>query len=653
MRIQTNIFIWGFFAFLVPLTALALITTYYSQSSYLEDVEKNVQQNLVVISSEIERDLTADRALTKGLSQAPAVKEFLSTLNDVSQHQLPADFNSQMEAINQFFEGFQTIIPGIFFIRILDNQGNTLVKVSHNKRSELTYESLHGISYAEQEINSQPLIQKLKLLPKDEVSSIILPHNKEQTNLLSNLSLLDNVIPLYYKGKWVGALSLTVLGVNLDKILSHAIRPYNGKMLIVENHTDSKNRHGLILYDDATNLLFSHARPTSKYLQNTPLKSLLENNIDTERSVFKSDVTKSMVYTFEFTPYPTQFISWLMAVNIPTATINQPYSKIRFTIWGVAAFTLLIGLILTQIGAKQVTRALSSLVINFKKYAKGDHQQVADTSHCVDEIKDLGDAFNDMTRTLNTARHDRNKAQQMALQNSKLASIGQMAAGIGHEINNPLNNILSYAKLALRNAENIDDNSIDANKKKTLLADIQSLREESLRASEIVKGIMNFARQVPPHFSEFEVKPWIETSIALVQQTANDLGISLQLDYLAEENTLFKGDRGQLQQVIVNLLLNAIHASEENQLIRISVIETTTASNLHFLIITVEDRGTGISPNDLNRIFDPFFTTKEQGQGTGLGLSISLGIIQDHQGTLDIQNRKDSNGVIATISLPF
>ena len=654
MRIQTNIFIWGFFAFLVPLTTLALIATYYSQSNYLDDVEKNVQQNIIGLSTEIERQLSADRALTLGLSQAHTIKEFLSTLDGISQQQTSADFNLQIESVNKFFEGFQTIIPGIFFLRILDNQGNTLIKVSHNKRSLPTYESLHGFSYTEQEINNSKFVAKLKALPKGVVSSIILPHNKAQTNLLNNISLLDNVIPLYHNNKWIGALALTKLGEDIDKILSHAVRPLNGKLLIAENNPDNKKRHGLILYNDNKKLLFSHARPTPFYLQNKTLNQLLDKVIDADNTVFKTSLAESSLYSYEFSPYPSQFVSWFLSVDIPNATINQPYSKIRLTIWGVAAFTLWLGLILTQIGAKQVTRALSSLVINFKEYAQGDHKQIANTEHCADEIKDLGDAFNDMTNTLNLARKERNKAQQMVLQNSKLASIGQMAAGIGHEINNPLNNILSYAKLALRNIDNIGDNNLDPAIKKTLTTDLQSLREESLRASEIVKGIMNFARQVPPQFSEFELKPWIENSLTLVQQTANDHQVILKLDYPSDLSAVFKGDRGQLQQVMVNLLLNAIQASKKNSGVNIIVSEETTSSeNKHSLLISIIDNGPGINTDDLNLVFDPFFTTKEQGQGTGLGLSISLGIIQDHQGTLTIENRTDTHGIIAKITLPF
>jgi len=647
MRIQTNIFLWGFFAFVVPLTTLALVATYYSQANYLEDVKKNTQQNLNSLSAEIARRLSADRALTFGLSQAPIIQDFLPILESIDQQTVPVYFKRQIEYVNQFFEGFQTIIPSAFIIRILDSHGNTIIKVSQNQRSQPVYDSLQGVSYVEQELNNASFIKTLRSMPKGDVSSVVLPHNNTQANLVNHFSLLDNVIPLYNQDKWVGALSLTIIGEDIDKILNHAIRPLSGKIFIVEVNPDHKNRHGLILYDDEQKLLFAHTRTNPKYLQNTEFKSLLETITDTEQSVYSSSKMDSTLHFVEFTPYPNQFINWIVALNIPNTLINQPYTKIRTSIWLVAAITLLIGLLLTQIGAKRVTRALSALVSNFKRYAQGDHLQIAITEHCVDEIKDLGNAFNDMTSTLNTAHQERDKAQQMMLQSSKLASIGQMAAGIGHEINNPLNNILSYAKLAVRNIE-ANANNFDVTKKEALLADLQSLREETLRASEIVKGIMNFARQVPPHFTEFDIVTWLNNSLSLVAQAANEKKLDIIANLNLPESSTIKGDRGQLQQVLINLLLNAIQASKPNEKITIS------AQLLPFqLEITISDNGSGIDEENLSRIFDPFFTTKQQTQGTGLGLSISLGIIQDHQGQLDIRNKKDNHGVIATIKLPL
>lgn len=645
MRIQTNIFLWGFFAFVVPLTALALIATHYSQAQYLDDVQKDVRQNMLGLTDEVERRLAADRSLTYGLSVTPAIQRFLPVLDQLSNQKVPINFEQQRELLNRFFEGFQTIIPSNFFIRVLDTDGNTLIKVSHNQRSQAVFESLNGFSYVEQELQDPVFVSALKSLPKSDVSAMVLPHNKYQSDLLSNLSLLDNIIPLYYKNKWVGAICLTVMGEGIDKILNHHIRPYSGSLIIIETTVDAKNRHGLILFDDDNKLLFSHLTSTQKFIQKTPLNVLLEKTFDSEISVHSSNQMDSMTHYIEMTPYPNQFVNWIMALSIPNTIINQPYSEIRTNIWMIAGLTLMIGLLLTQIGARRVTQALSSLVLNFKNYAQGDQNQVAVTKHCMKEIKDLGEAFNDMIATLNKAHAERDTAQHMMLQSNKLASIGQMAAGIGHEINNPLNNILSYAKLVTRN---INSTSMDTPSKESLLADINALREETLRASDIVKGIMNFARQVPPNITDFDTKTWLDNSIALVQQSASNKSILIETHLELPNNPILKGDRNQLQQVLVNLLLNAIHASPKKSSVKVNVSVTTKHLNIDII-----DSGSGIEPHILNSIFDPFFTTKQQGQGTGLGLSISLGIIEHHQGTLEIHNNDNNIGVIAKIALPI
>ncbi|MDX1824129.1 MAG: HAMP domain-containing sensor histidine kinase, partial [Thiohalomonadales bacterium] len=216
--------------------------------------------------------------------------------------------------------------------------------------------------------------------------------------------------------------------------------------------------------------------------------------------------------------------------------------------------------------------------------------------------------------------------------------------GIGHEINNPLNNILSYSKLLKRSLQQQPD-GIDKTQQQQMLADLQSLREETLRASDIIKGILNFARQVPPQYSRFTVQPWLDNTLNLVRQTAKSRQIHLELSNSYEGE--LEGDRGQLQQALVNLLLNAIQASPADSIVRVDA-----QCEDEQLIIKVSDEGAGISEETLDNIFDPFFTTKPEGEGSGLGLSISLGIIERHQGQLEINNNPQ-RGVTATITLPL
>jgi two-component system NtrC family sensor kinase len=351
-----------------------------------------------------------------------------------------------------------------------------------------------------------------------------------------------------------------------------------------------------------------------------------------------------MHYFVELFPYQNKLASWILTSRIESKVISSPFNQIRMWIWAIAGAALIISLLLTDIGSRMIARPICRLSTNLKAYADGDHKQRVKTKEAIDEIASLAEAFNYMADTLDDAQQERDRAQHMVLQSSKLASIGEMAAGIGHEINNPLNNILSYTKLISRS---IAKNSADLETRELtrLQNDLDSLRDEALRASDIVRGILNFARQVPPEYSTFAIQPWLENTLALVQQTAKSKHVKLTLNYTGYDE--LQGDRNQLQQALINLLLNAIHASPHDDEVIISAIIDEDR-----LIINVTDHGPGISQADMDRIYDPFFTTKTEGEGSGLGLSISLGIIEHHHGTLVITNN-DDKGATASMILPM
>jgi two-component system NtrC family sensor kinase len=315
-------------------------------------------------------------------------------------------------------------------------------------------------------------------------------------------------------------------------------------------------------------------------------------------------------------------------------TLVAPFDQIRWAIFLLVVVAVAISLVLANLGARNIARPISELASYLKRYADGDHRSRVRVGGA-SEIQQMEGSFNYMADKLEHAREERDRAQGMMLQSAKLASIGEMAAGIGHEINNPLNNILSLIKLMKRDIKDADSKT---------LGDLESLREETLRASSIVKGILNFARQVPPQYTRFNALDWFEETRLLVQQAYHLK--SMQCHIIVDAATLIQGDRQQLQQVLVNLLLNAIQASENGAEIIISMQQQQGYQHIH-----VEDHGKGIKQDDMERIFDPFFSTKDVGEGSGLGLSISLGIVERHGGKLTIENNTDG-GVTATIILP-
>ena len=212
--------------------------------------------------------------------------------------------------------------------------------------------------------------------------------------------------------------------------------------------------------------------------------------------------------------------------------LSAPFANNRIAIWLFAATALLLTLIMAGFTVRKISKPICHLAFQLKSFADGKYDQRANTQQTISEIETLSSSFNYMADTLVHTQSERDKAQNMALQNNKLASIGQMAAGIGHEINNPLNNILSFSTLISRaiakNAADIDTKTLS-----NLQKDLDSLRSETLRASDIIKGILNFSRQMPPQLGAFSIKEWLEKSISLVQQTAKTHHIEIKLNYNA------------------------------------------------------------------------------------------------------------------------
>jgi two-component system, NtrC family, sensor kinase len=635
VRIRTHIISWILLATIIPLTAVALAAIYFLEREYRANVRNEISTSLDTITNDLKRHLESQRQLAAGLATANVVREYLAALDLTHAERIDSRYNIAWGRVNHYFEGFQTIVQGAYRMRLLDTQGNTLVKVSNNRRSAPLYASFTGMYYVEAELNDPVFAKQLARLPKDEVSNVILPHNQQQAEEMVLLPLYDYLVPVRLQQRLVGALALTLFGDNLDRVMHYAPHLYNAQLFIVEINPDQAVRNGLVLYDDGHDIQLSQPRDKPAYAAQLYGAQDFKRLSAGPYGVYNDKAHDQTVFHLEMFPYENQFVNWVVGVRIPSHYIEQPFAHARWTVMLMGGVAVFINLMVAMFGIQRFTGPLHTLSQNLLTFARGEHSERARTDSHVNEIRDLELAFNTMADSVDQAAAERDKAQHMLLQNAKLASIGQLAAGIGHELNNPLNNILSYAKLVER------DLPQDAT---ALRADLHSLKAEAQRASQIVQGILNFARQVPPHFAPFAVLPWLQDTLALVTQSAKTAGITLAYECVTDFD--IEGDRSQLQQVLINLVLNAIAASARND--QVLVRAEAQASEIR---ISVIDQGTGIRPEVMDKIFDPFFTTKPEGSGSGLGLSISHGIVERHGGELVIYNNLD-RGITAVIRLP-
>lgn len=280
--------------------------------------------------------------------------------------------------------------------------------------------------------------------------------------------------------------------------------------------------------------------------------------------------------------------------------------------------------------------------------------------------RELYDSNNELTKAYKKLKNQKSQL----LHQEKLASIGQLSAGIAHEINNPagfiksnltsLQNyysdisklIRSYQKLIEKtSADKEEIKNIHALEKSLdieyLMEDIPNLINESIgganRITKIVNGLKTFSRVDSDKKEIIDINECINNTIKLVQ---NEIKYKAELLIELTEIPLTMGYPGALSQVILNLLVNASQAIEKFGEILIS-----TQQEQKNIVIKVKDNATGIPENKINKIFDPFFTTKKVGEGTGLGLSISTGIIKQHQGHIDVESTI-GQGTCFTITIP-
>jgi two-component system NtrC family sensor kinase len=218
-----------------------------------------------------------------------------------------------------------------------------------------------------------------------------------------------------------------------------------------------------------------------------------------------------------------------------------------------------------------------------------------------------------------------------------MAAVGQLVAGVAHEVNNPLTAILGFADLLLENSELPE----------TARKDLRVILQEAQRTKQIVQNLLSFARQMPPQRNAVQINLIIRRTTQLRSYDFNSHGIDV-VEHLDEGLPDIIGDAHQLQQVFLNILNNAYDAVHE--LGRPARIEIMTTKIGDAVEVSFRDNGHGVSNPD--RIFDPFFTTKEVGKGTGLGLSICYGIVKEHGGEILCHNNADGHGATFIVRFP-
>ena len=353
--------------------------------------------------------------------------------------------------------------------------------------------------------------------------------------------------------------------------------------------------------------------------------------------------------------YSTEEIGRIKLV-LNLASVNQSIAESRRTAIFIAVAVLVLTMLTLLLFVRIITKPIKMLVDITDQVSRGDLTQKVELEQS-DEIGHLAQTFNRIIASLKQSRdeieeYNRNLEQKIVertleleeiqaqlVQSEKLSAIGQLAAGVAHELNNPLGGILGYAQFALEKlnkSQTAEDAVRDREKYIRYLTDIEV---QARRCKTIVQNLLRFSRSSKTtDFSDVDVNQVVGDTITFVEHQLHMNQIDLKTD-LHQNLPIIQGNTGQLQQVLTNLILNAMHASPPDT--EIQVISRYSPALGEFggtVEILIIDQGTGISPENVKKIFEPFFTTKQVGKGTGLGLSVSYGIIKDHGGEIKVES---------------
>ncbi len=326
---------------------------------------------------------------------------------------------------------------------------------------------------------------------------------------------------------------------------------------------------------------------------------------------------------------PSQRILGVLDVNVSMAEADAEIARSRTMMGALAVLAFLASsLILWWLNRQLVLKPVTALLEGTRRVAGGDLATTIPIT-AQNELGDLAIAFNQMTHRLADT-------QLQLTQADKLASVGRLAAGIAHEINNPLTGVLSYATLLKKRFES--DTSASE--------DLDVIIRETIRCRGIIRELLDFARPAPPSRKPTDLNEVARHAVAVVMNQLHLSHVTLALDLAADLPAAY-ADANQMQQVMVNLLLNAADAlGAEGGEIRL-----TSSARGASIELMIEDTGQGIPAENLPHLFEPFFSTKGT-RGTGLGLAVTWGIIEGHGGTIEVQSELE-RGTRFTVSIPM
>ncbi|RKX27448.1 MAG: hypothetical protein DRP45_01015 [Candidatus Zixiibacteriota bacterium] len=398
------------------------------------------------------------------------------------------------------------------------------------------------------------------------------------------------------------------------------------------------------------------------YVQISPIttekKQLSRETLGMAAGVDKSLATPTILETIGF-----------IELGMSTRTVDRDITQAKTAAILLTLMVVVTTIIVVVFTVKAVTKSLTELVKATDHISRGDFDTRVKIDQ-QDEIGHLARTVNRMAESLLQSREEIEKynrtleekiiertqqledAQAQLIQSEKMSAIGQLAAGVAHELNNPLGGILGYAQFTLEKLRKNVPGATTAKEIDAYIRHVRDIENQARRCKTIVQNLLRFSRSSRGvEFEEVDVNRAIKETATFVEHQLQINRVHLDIS-LAPDLPHIYGNAGQLQQVFTNLIINAMHASGPDSVITVRSKFSPALGEFGGAIeLVFSDNGHGIPKENLNKVFEPFFTTKEVGKGTGLGLSVSYGIIKEHGGEITVESEPEM-GTTFTIVLP-
>ncbi|NIM92696.1 MAG: HAMP domain-containing protein [Anaerolineales bacterium] len=321
--------------------------------------------------------------------------------------------------------------------------------------------------------------------------------------------------------------------------------------------------------------------------------------------------------------------------------LEEKYTDLQretvLTFLGITLLGSIAAMALAYLLARRISVPIQELAAATKEIEQGNLDAEVNIKSR-DELGELAETFNAMRGALKERdRQIREYAQRKVMESERLALIGQIAANVAHELNNPLQGIVTYSHLLLEKMS--DESSATDSLNKIVI--------QANRCRDIIRGLLDFSRQIKPDKTLCNINSVIDQCVSLVEHQALFHNVQIT-KHFSEDLPMVYVDPSQMQQVFMNMIINAAEAIEDSGQLS---LETKFDQTEDLVEIDITDTGEGIPEENLDKLFDPFFTTKEVGKGTGLGLAISYGIIKEHEGTISVESEL-KKGTTFHIKLP-